>query len=191
VASGRSECGHSHYVEHRWFASCGLTVLTVGQAVSLIVRNAADDPRPWASSGDGDREADRDGRDGYQDRVRDHISTVVADHGRRDDRDPDRRQDARQRCTEQEGQCGLRQLAQSDGPSRIRRQIQVTVLCVLGHNGPRTYIAGQQARAAPYRAEFSLWRRRLRGEVLRFVKQVMQPARYTACMGKRSPLAGD
>lgn len=27
--------------------------------------------------------------------------------------------------------------------------------------------------------------------VLRFVKQVMQPARYTACMGKRSPLAVD
>jgi hypothetical protein len=47
------------------------------------------------------------------------------------------------------------------------------------------------ARAAPYRAEFSLWRRRLRGGVLRFVKQVMQPARYTACMGKRSPLAVD
>jgi hypothetical protein len=32
---------------------------------------------------------------------------------------------------------------------------------------------------------------RLRGGVLRFVKQVMQPARYTACMGKRSPLAVD
>jgi hypothetical protein len=42
----------------------------------------------------------------------------------------------------------------------------------------------QQSRAAPYRAEFSLSRRRLRGAVLRFVKQVMQPARYTVCMGK-------
>jgi len=56
---------------------------------------------------------------------------------------------------------------------------------------PGTYIAGQHARAAPYRAEFSLWRRRLRGGVLGFVKQVMPPARYTACMGKRSPLAVD
>ena len=51
--------------------------------------------------------------------------------------------------------------------------------------------AGQQARAAPYRAEFSLWRRRLRGGVLSFVEQVMPPARYTACVGKRSPLAVD
>ena len=42
----------------------------------------------------------------------------------------------------------------------------------------------RQSRAAPYRAEFSLSRRRRRGGVLRFVKQVMQPARYTVCMGK-------
>jgi hypothetical protein len=42
----------------------------------------------------------------------------------------------------------------------------------------------QQSRAAPYRAEFSLSRRRLRGAVPRFVKQVMQPTRCTVCTGK-------
>ena len=47
-------------------------------------------------------------------------------------------------------------LLESDGPSRIRRQIQVTVQFFLGRNGPRTYSRSTSAgrlHTARYGAE--------------------------------------
>jgi len=53
-------------------------------------------------SRDGNRQADREGRDDEQDQIRDEVAALVPDQAGGDDSDRDRRQDAGQRGAEDE-----------------------------------------------------------------------------------------